>query len=129
MLGPALVIAFLLGVFVVLRATEQFRLSYRDGKLLVVRGELPQGLLNDFAETLRRAGVKRATLVGHKDERGLRLTTSGVSEWDEQRLRNQLGHHPYARLSASGRAARRTLGTFLGITWLAWLMSRPDDFS
>ena len=129
MLGPALVIAFLLGVFVVLRATEQFRLSYRDGKLLVVRGQLPKGLLNDFAETLRRAGVKRATLVGHKGEHGLRLSTSGVSEWDEQRLRNQLGHHPYARLSASGRTARRTIGTFLGITWLAWLMSRPDDLS
>lgn len=129
MLEAALLVAFLLGVFVVLRATEQFRLSYRDGRLLVVRGELPQGLLNDFADTLRRAGVRRATLVGRKGEHGLRLSTRGVSEWDEQRLRNQLGHHPYARLSASGRAARRTVGTLLGITWLAWLMSRPDDFS
>jgi hypothetical protein len=85
--------------------------------------------LNDFADTLRRAGVKRATLVGTKGERGLRLTASGVTDWDLQRLRNQLGHHPYARLSQSGRSARRTIGTLLGITWLAWLMSRPDDFS
>lgn len=128
MLEVALLAAFALGVLVVLRSTEQFRLSFRDGKLLVVRGALPQGLLNDFADTLRRAGRKRATLVGRKGDGGLRLTASGVSEWDLQRLRNQLGHHPYSRLSASGRAARRTIGTMLGITWLAWLMARPDDF-
>lgn len=129
MLEAALVAAFLLGVLVVMRAGEQFRLSFRDGKLLVVRGALPQGLLNDFAETLRRAGVRRATLVGRRAECGLRLTASGVSDWDLQRLRNQLGHHPYARLSMSARSARRTIGTMLGITWLAWLMARPDDFS
>jgi hypothetical protein len=129
MLELALLGAFLLGVFVVLRGTEQFRVSWRDGRLLLVRGALPQGLLNDFADTLKRAGVKRATLVGRKGDTGLRLTASGVSDWDLQRLRNQLGHHPYARLSSSSRAARRTIGTMLGITWLAWLMSRPDDFS
>jgi hypothetical protein len=129
MLEAALLGAFILAVFIVLRAGEQFRLAFRNGKLLVVRGALPQGLLNDFADTLRRAGVKRATLVGRKGDHGLRLTASGVSDWDLQRLRNQLGHHPYARLTASSRATRRTLGTLLGITWLAWLMARPDDFN
>ena len=102
MLEAALLGAFLLAVFVVLRATEQFRLSFRDGKLLVVRGTLPQGLLNDFADTLRRAGVRRATLVGRKGEHGLRLSASGVSDWDLQRLRNQLGHHPYSRKKGTG---------------------------
>jgi hypothetical protein len=76
---------------------------------------------------LRRANVRRATLVGRREERGLRLTASGVSDWDLQRLRNQLGLHPYARLTASSKAARRTIGTVLGVTWLAWLASRPDD--
>jgi len=128
MLEAALIGAALLAVFFILRMGEQFRLSWRDGRLLVVRGALPQGLLNDFADTLRRSGVRRATLVGHKTEQGLRLTASGVSDWDLQRLRNQLGHSPVARLTQSGRAARRTLGTVLGITWLAWLMARHDDF-
>ncbi|MBL8955609.1 MAG: DUF3634 family protein [Myxococcaceae bacterium] len=128
MVEAALLTVFLLAVLFVLRAGEQFRLSWRDGRLLVVRGNVPQGLLNDFADTLRRGAYTRATLVGRRDERGVRLTASGVSEWDLQRLRNQLGHNPVARLSQSGRAARRTLGTVLGITWLAWLMARPDDF-
>jgi hypothetical protein len=111
------------------RANEQFCASFRDGKLLLVRGRLPQSLLNDFADTLRRANVKRATIKAHRTADGLRLTASGVSDWDLQRLRNQLGFSSYARLVAppgSEKRARALLG-WLGFAWLAWLFARPDD--
>jgi hypothetical protein len=111
------------------RANEQFCASFRDGKLLLVRGRLPQSLLNDFADTLRRANVKRATLKAHRTADGLRLTASGVNDWDLQRLRNQLGFSSYARLNAPPGSERRARALFgwLGFAWLAWLFARPDD--
>lgn len=130
MLPLALTIGFGLVFFLVVqRATEQFRVAFRGGRLLLIRGQMPQGLLNDFADTLRRAGVQSATLVGRRTDTGLRLTGSGVQDWDLQRLRNQLSIHPYARLATSANSTRRTWWRVLGISWLAWLMARPEDLN
>jgi len=125
----AALIALALIVLVVARAGEVFCLSFRNGKLLRVRGQIPQGLMNDFADTLRRANVTRATLKAHRTADGLRLTASGVSDWDLQRLRNQLGHHGWSRLrtSEAGEKQKRSLVQWLGFAWLAWLVARPDD--
>jgi hypothetical protein len=117
----------LLFVLVASRAGEQFCLSFRGGKLLLVRGRVPQGLMNDFADTLRRANVRRATLKAHRTSDGLRLTASGVSDWDLQRLRNQLGHHGWSKLAAARKPEHRSLGQWLGFAWLAWLLARPTD--
>ncbi len=124
--------AVALVVFLIMRAGEQFRLSFRNGKLLVVRGRLPQTLVNDFADTLRRANVQSATLIARRTAEGLRLTAKGISDWDLQRLRNQLGAHSFSRLSSqpsTSDIAPPGLARWLGITWLAWLLAGPKDLT
>jgi hypothetical protein len=128
MIWAGLIAVALIALFAA-RAGEVFCLSFRRGKLLRVRGQVPQALMNDFADTLRRANVPKATLKAHRTADGLRLTASGVCEWDLQRLRNQLGHHGWSRLRSheAQEKQKRSLVGWLGFAWLAWLLARPDE--
>ncbi len=106
------------------RANELFCISVRDGKVLVVRGRIPQGLLSGFAEAVARPPLRRATIRAQRGPNGARLTVSGIDEFLEQRLRNIFHLYPPANLTAAPLLQRRNVGQFLGVVWLAWLLDR-----
>lgn len=114
----AVVIGFFL--FVVHWQNTLFVLSVRNGHLLVVRGRVPPGFLNDIEGIVRN--VPRATIRAVKDQGHARLSASGVDERVLQRLRNSFSLYPAARLRAAPPVSRPTIGQVLGIAWLAWLL-------
>lgn len=124
---PALVVVATIVVLIVLsRAGELFLVSVRDGEVLLVRGRLPQGLLNDFADIVAAPPpVRRATIRASRAPGGVRLGVSGdLDESRAQRLRNALGLRPMSALRSAPIDEERTLGQVLGIAWLAWMLHR-----
>jgi hypothetical protein len=107
------------------RASELFCLSVRNGRVLVVRGRIPGGLLSDIREVVSKPVVARATIRAMKQEHGARLAVSGdIDEGREQRLRNIFRLYPISNLRAAPVIEKPTLGQVLGIAWLAWLLDR-----
>jgi hypothetical protein len=107
------------------RANELFCLSVRDGRVLVVRGRIPGGLLSDIRDVVTKPVVSRATIRATKAQQGARLVVSGaIDEGREQRLRNIFRLYPLSNLRAAPIVAEPTLGQVLGIAWLAWLLDR-----
>jgi hypothetical protein len=105
------------------RIDEVFTVSLRGGRALVIRGRIPQGVLNELCEVLEQQGVKRATVRGLKAVGHTRLVARGVDGDCQQRLRNVFGLHPISKgLSPSVAAHDRNLGQRLGWTWLSWLL-------
>jgi hypothetical protein len=98
-----------------IRQRELFFLSIRDGRVLVVRGRIPQPLLNDFHDVVRRAAVHRGWIRVLRDEGGAALGTSGLDEGSEQRMRNILRVYPVSNLRVAPAERERTLGQILGI--------------
>ena len=118
------IVAISIGYFIFERSRELFFVSVREGRLLVVRGDCPDALLHDFADAVRRAGVRRASIRALKEEHGSRLAVRGVDDRLAQRLRNIFGSHPsHLRRSRSLTRGDRNLGQWLGIAWLAWLLA------
>jgi Protein of unknown function (DUF3634) len=127
MLWALLALATVIGWVLLGRANELFCLSWRHGELRVVRGRIPPALKHDLADALTRMKVAKATVRAHKEERGARLTASGVDDFSEQRLRNIFQMYPYALLRAAPLPkANRTL-RWLGIAGLVWWLGRPDE--
>jgi hypothetical protein len=112
------------------RQRELFCLSVRQGRVLLVRGRIPAGLLADFKDALTAApAVGRATVRAYRDEGGARLDVSGSIDGGRvQRLRNIFAIYPMSRLSAAPVATQRTIGQIVGIVWLAWLLDRSSRF-
>jgi hypothetical protein len=107
------------------RKRELFFLSFRSGKLLVIRGRVPQALLNDFSDALRRQQITRATLKAMRRPTGAQLSVGGeIDDFQAQRLRNLFRVYPLSNLSAAPAANDRTVGQVLGIAWLAWMLDR-----
>lgn len=107
------------------RASELFCLSVRHGRVLVVRGRIPGGLLSDIREVVSKPVVAHATIRAMKQEHGARLAVSGsIDEGREQRLRNIFRLYPISNLRAAPIIEKPTLGQVLGIAWLAWLLDR-----
>jgi hypothetical protein len=119
-LGILALVAFL----ALRREGELFCVSVREGRVLVVRGRIPQGLLNDFADVVKQAKTARGTLRGLREVDRARLAVSGLDDLSEQRLRNIFQLYPLSKLSAVPPRTRRTVGQLLGIAWLAWLFER-----
>jgi len=106
------------------RASELFCLSVRNGRVLVVRGRIPGGLLSDIRDVVSKPVVAHATIRAVKQEHGARLAVSGLDEGREQRLRNIFRLYPISNLRAAPLIEKPTLGQVLGIAWLAWLLDR-----
>jgi hypothetical protein len=106
------------------RASELFCLSVRDGRVLVVRGRIPGGLLSDIRDVVSKPVVRSATIRAVKQEHGARLVASGIDEGREQRLRNIFRLYPISNLRAAPTIANPSLGQILGIAWIAWLLDR-----
>ncbi|MFT3767598.1 MAG: DUF3634 family protein [Minicystis sp.] len=122
----AVLAVFVIGFFLwTWHANELFCVSVRDGKVLVVRGRIPGGLLSDFRDVMSKPAVRRATIRAMKDAGGARLTVSGdVDAGRTQRLRNVFGLYPMSKLRSAPAIAKPTVGQVLGIAWLAWLLDR-----
>ena len=107
------------------RVGELFCVSVRQGKVLVVRGRVPAGLLQEIASMVNRPVVRRATIRGLKTEHGGRVVFSGdIDDARRQRIRNVFGLYPAAKLRQAPAIGRPTLGQLMGIAWLAWLFDR-----
>lgn len=87
-----------------LRANELFLLRLRGGAVKVVRGRIPQKLLNDLAEILRDPPLEEAALRGVVEDRRVRIYAEGdLTEGQRQRIRNVVATWPVARIRSSSR--------------------------
>jgi len=117
--------AVVAGVWWLTRANELFYVSVRDGKVLVVRGRVPIGLLQTFAEVVKEPVVRRGAIKAWKDESGGQLACSGdIDEGREQRMRNAFMLYPASKLRQAPAVQKPSLGQVLGLAWLAWLLDR-----
>jgi hypothetical protein len=78
-------------VLALLRANELFCLDVRGERVRIVRGRIPQGLLDEVIDIVTRPAVERATLRGVVEDGRPRMYVEGeLSEAQRQRLRNVL---------------------------------------
>ena len=117
---PVVVIVY----FALQRANELFLVSIRDGKLLLVRGRIPNALKNDFEDVVRRAQLRGGQLKAVLSSGHTRLVVSDMDEGVAQRMRNTFGTHSVQKLRAAPAPAERNLGQLVGIAWLAWMLRR-----
>jgi hypothetical protein len=109
------------------RRSELFYISVRTGRVLVVRGRVPTGLLQDLAEIVKEPVVSSGTIRVFRGEHGAELSCSGdIGDGPEQRMRNALLLYPASKLRHALPVPRPTLGQMLGIAWLAWVFDRRD---
>jgi hypothetical protein len=86
------------------RSTELFVIDVRSGAPRLVRGRLPQSLLDEIADVVRDCRVRAARLrvvrrAGHPE-----LAIRGdVDAGGAQRLRNVIHRYGVARIAAGGR--------------------------
>jgi hypothetical protein len=117
--------ALVAGVWWLTRANELFYVSVRDGKVLVVRGRVPVGLLQAFAEAVKEPVVRRGGIKAWKDAGGGQLGCDGdIDEGREQRMRNAFMLYPASKLRQAPAVDKPSLGQVLGFAWLAWLLDR-----
>lgn len=116
-------------VFFAWRSAEIFCVSVRNGRAIVIRGRVPPALLRAIREIVgAQPEVSRATIRASRGEQGARLTASGaIDDGRVQRLRNVFGLYPTSKLRSAPTVTRPTLGQFLGIAWLAWMLDRNRD--
>jgi hypothetical protein len=87
-----------------LRANELFCLRLRLGAVRVVRGRIPQKLLNDLAEILRDPPLDEAVLRGVVEDRRVRIYAEGaLTDAQRQRIRNVVSTWPVARIRSASR--------------------------
>ncbi len=112
-----------IATFAIVRSSELFCVSVRDGRLLLVRGRIPSHLLAEFGEAVRDPAVRRGTIIGRRGEAGAELVVTGdVPDGRAQRMRNTFMLVPMAGLRSAPPPSRRTIGQVLGIAWLAWML-------
>lgn len=86
------------------RSNELFRVDVRNGVGELSRGRIPQRLLDDVNEIMRRPVVKRAVLRVVKEDGRARVIVAGdVAEGQRQQLRNVVGTWEIAKLRAGGK--------------------------
>lgn len=122
---PLLAVAAVIALWWFTRVGELFCISVRDGKVLVVRGRVPAGMLHEIAAMMARPKVRRGTIRALRTEHGGRLTFSGqIDEGRQQRMRNVFALYPVSQLRKAPAIQRPSLGQLAGIAWLAWLFDR-----
>ena len=121
---PLLAVAIVVAIWLFTRTGELFVVSVRNGVVLLVRGRIPNGMMADFAEVVRRPPIRRGTIRAIKTEHGSRLSFSGIDESREQRMRNIFALYPASQLRHAPAIKRPTLGQLAGIAWLAWFFDR-----
>ncbi|MCK6589090.1 MAG: DUF3634 family protein [Polyangiaceae bacterium] len=87
-------------VLALLRANELFCLRMRQGRLKIVRGRLPQRLLDDIDDILRRpAPAEEVTVRVVVEERAPRVYVEGeLTDAQRQQLRNTVSMWPVPKI-------------------------------
>lgn len=87
-------------VLALLRANELFCLRMREGRLRIVRGRLPQKLLNDISDILRRPAPADEVVVRVViEDRAPRVYVQGeLSDAQKQQLRNTVSMWPVVKI-------------------------------
>jgi hypothetical protein len=106
LLVPAILLLLTIPLVVaLLRANELFVVRVRQSVVRVARGRIPQALLNDFADVVRRPPVEGAEIRGVVEGGAVRLYVRGdVDEGQRQRLRNTVSTWPVARIRNAPRS-------------------------
>jgi hypothetical protein len=90
-----------------LRANELFCLEVHKGEVRILRGRLPQRLLDDVVDVMRRAAPEHARIRGVVEggSPAIRVDHDGgqVSDAVRQRLRNVLSGWPLAKIRNAPR--------------------------
>lgn len=117
----AMAVLAVIGLWWFTRSRELFHVSVRAGRVLVVRGRVPPGLLASFREIVDGTAVRGSIRV-LKQEHGARLVCSGnIDAGTVQRMRNVFALCPASKLRQAPAIARPTIGQVTGIASLAWL--------
>lgn len=118
---PIVVVVLIIGYLWYSGSQQLFCISVRGGKLSVVRGYVPPGLLVDFGAALKN--VERGEVRAHKAANGARLSFGGrIDEGVAQRLRNIFGLYPIARLRAPEVDKRQLVSDAFTLSWLVSLV-------
>ncbi len=88
-----------------MRINELFCLEWRDGKLRVRRGRIPQRLLDDINDVLERARIDHVVLRAVIEDGRATFAAKGVDlpGHVRQRLRNTLALWPLAKIRNAPR--------------------------
>lgn len=105
-----LIIALILAIplaIAIRRSNELFVLELVNGKVRVVRGRLPQRLLDDLVDVLERAKGESARIRVVVEDQRARVVVGGgnLSETRLQQVRNVVGTYKLAQIKAGGRRA------------------------
>ncbi|MFZ5480105.1 MAG: DUF3634 family protein [Myxococcota bacterium] len=122
-MGYLLLFAIVGAVVWYFSSRTMFKLSVRDGQVLVVKGRVPIRFLQDVREVVSHHAVGNCTISGVAREHGAGLAFSGdIDEGSQQRLRNTFRLCPASEVRHAPPVKNPTLGQVLGIAWLAWLL-------
>ena len=95
-------------VLALLRANELFCLRVHGAKVRVLRGRIPQGLLDDIVDVFARAPADTAVRAVIEDGRARLYVEPELSEAVRQRLRNVVALWPVAKIRNAPRPRRGT---------------------
>jgi uncharacterized protein DUF3634 len=103
----ALVLALVPLVIGIRRSTELFVIHIRHGEPRLVRGRLPQSLLDEITDVVRAppVGAARLRVVRRSGQPSLSIR-GDVDDAGAQRLRNVIHRYGVARIAAGGRRKR-----------------------
>ena len=79
----------------------------------------------DLAEALSQMKIDRCTVTARKEERGARLSVSGMDDFSAQRLRNIFQLYPMSQLRVASMAPEHgRLLRWVGLSSLVWIFGR-----
>lgn len=103
----ALALALLPLIIGIRRSTELFVIRVRNGEPRLVRGRIPQSLLDEITDVVRVSRVSAARLRVVRSSGQPSLSIRGdVDDAGAQRLRNVIHRYGVARIAAGGRRKR-----------------------
>ncbi len=85
------------------RSTELFVIRIDAGRARFIRGRMPQRLLNEISDVVRREKIRTGLIRCVTEGGAPRITATGLGDGAAQQLRNILGTYQVAQIRAGGR--------------------------